>query len=153
MTVIEPERVTVAYSSEDPARHLDIEQALTDLRDLRAAQATLRMWDHLLSEWVADFLGRNEIDVDGVGHVQVRHGAVRKAWDHPALTRLVLARARDERIVTADGEYEDVGEAAVRVLTDCAHIDYWRVGKLRERGVDPDEYVETTPGRVSVVIT
>lgn len=145
------EGLTLSFDSAAPA---DLDQAASDLRDLRATIDALRSWEGVLSEFLSDALGRNEIDVDGVGRVGVKRGANRKAFDHDALRRLIIAKGRDERAVSVDGEVlESEGEAVGRALMECAHVDYWRKGALADRGVDLDEFCEVSPGRVSVVIT
>jgi hypothetical protein len=143
--------IHVAYSSS--LLDFDVDDAVQELAGLREVRAALADWENELTEMLAEALGRNTITVDGIGEVTVRQGAARKAWDHDQLLRVVLARSRDERIVDPEtGEAEDLAEATLRVLTECAHIDYWRKGALSERGLDVDEFCETTAGRPRVVI-
>lgn len=142
--------LTLSYDSATPT---DIDQAVRDLWDLRSTIEALRSWEYLLTEFLSDGLGRNVIDVDGVGRVEVKRGANRKQWDHDALIRLVIARGRDERAVSLDGEpLESEGEAVGRVLMECARPE-WRLTPLRDRQIDPDEFCEVSPGRVNVVIS
>jgi hypothetical protein len=81
-----------------------------------------------------------------------KSGTVRKAWDHPLLASLVARRA------TFDAETGEVlikPEDAQRVIDELltvGHIDYWRAGALRERGIDPDQYCETQKGRASLIV-
>lgn len=144
----------VTFTSADPAGHGDIDRAVRDLAELRAARKALADWEDVLAEFVADGIGRNTVHVDGVGAVEAKRGAKRTEWDHDALWRTVVARARDERAVDPDtGEVvESEGEAVGRVLAECAR-PAWRLTPLRDRGIDPDEYCHTQPGRISVVIT
>lgn len=145
------EGLTLSYDSAEPT---DLDEVAADLRDLRAAIDALRSWEVVLTDFLSDALGRNDMEVPGVGRVEVKRGANRKAWDHDALRRLVIAKGRDERAVSVDGEVlESEGEAVGRALMECAHVDYWRKGALADRGVDIDEFCEVSPGRVSVVIT
>jgi hypothetical protein len=153
------DRLVAEFSSGNPfdaatdgAQVLD--QAVIDLRDLREVIAALRAWEGVLTDFLADALGRNTIDVEDVGRVEIKRSANRKAWDHQALRARVLAAGRDERIIDPlTGEAEDLGSAVLRVLTDCAQIAYWRKEALAQRGIDVDEYCEQTPGGVRVVIT
>lgn len=146
--------VVVIYDSADPAEHGDIDRAVRDLAQLRAARKALADWELVLADYLADALGRNTIAVDGVGTVMVKAGAKRTEWDHDALHRTVVARARDERRIDPEtGEVvESEGEAVGRVLAECARPS-WRLTPLRERGIDPGEFCSTSPGRPSVIIT
>ena len=130
----------------------DVDQAVRDLIALREVREALAQWEGVLTELLEAALGYNTTEVDG-RQVSVKRGANRKSWDHDGLARVVLARARDERAIDPEtGEAEDLAEAALRVLRDCAHIDYWRKQALAGRGVDVDEYCATSPGRVTVVV-
>lgn len=72
-------------------------------------------------------------------------------WDTDGLAPVVMARARDERrVIEETGEYESEGEAVMRVTLRCAGVGYWRKGELRKLGIDPDEYLASSPGRLSV---
>ena len=141
---------TVDFSS--TVTPFDIDRAVADLAELREIRKGLADWESELTVWISEAIGRNTITVDGVGEVQVRQATDRKAWDHDALYRLVIARARDERRMDAEtGEYESEGEAVGRALMECARPS-WRVTALRDRGIDPDEYAESSSGKTSVVI-
>jgi hypothetical protein len=153
-----PEYVTTDAISvpayESSVDDFDVDRAVADLAQLRAIKAALSDWDRELCEWIGDALGRNQTDVDGVGHVEVKRGAARKEWDSDALIRLVIAKGRDERKVDVEtGEVlESEGEAVGRALMECARPN-WRVTALRARGIDADEYCSTSPGRVNVILT
>ncbi len=127
--------------------------ALVDeLAGVRAERARLRTVEIDLELQIDDAMTGRFLRV-GLFELERRRGANRKAWDHDGLLSVVLARSRDERICDqATGEYEDPGAAAVRVLAETAHIDYWRTQPLRARGVDVDEYCTTTPGTVFIDI-
>lgn len=131
----------------------DLDRAVSDLARLREIRQALAMWEGELTDWLADALGRNATDVDGVGRVEVKRGANRKEWDNDSLWRVVVSKARDERIANEmTGEYESEGEAVARVLADCMRPS-WRLTPLKDRGIDPDEFCSVSPGKTSVVIT
>jgi hypothetical protein len=146
-----PDSITVdVYRS--TVADFDVDRAVHDLAKLREIKAALSEWEGELTEWLSEALGRNEIDSAGL-HVEVKRGANRKAWDNDALIRLVIAKGRDERVLDEEsGEYESEGDAVGRALMACARPN-WRVTALRERGIDADEYCETSPGRVNVILT
>lgn len=152
--------ITLSYTSTVDTTDIS---AVGDLAQLRAVKDALKMWEHELEGWISDALGRNETDVEGVGHVQVKRGANRTEWDKPMLLRALLDSHRPP---TGDGELDptDDGHATIdteqfscspdlsRVL-DCFNLPSPRVTALRDRGIDPDELATVTAGKVSVVIT
>lgn len=154
------DRIDLTYSS--TVAEFDLDRAVADLAQLRRCKEGLSMWESELSTWISDALGRNEIDVEGVGHVTVKHGADRKAWDKRELLRAVLDSRRPP---SEDGEAHgsDDGQAFIgdelistspdlsRVL-DCFNLPAPRVTALKDRGIPVDEFCETTPGKVSVII-
>lgn len=158
------DHLSLAYASDDPGDHLDIERALHDLTGLREAVTALKMWEGVLSDWIADYLGRNTMDLEGVGHVEVKRGADRKEWDRQGLIRAVLDSRRAPDPVTGEMVGSDSGRAVIgdeflscsqdlaRIL-DCWNLGAPRVTALRERSIDPDEFCTSTPGKVSVIIT
>lgn len=151
ITITEDSIQVPAFTSSLAA--FDLDRAVEDLHRLRAIRQALAMWEGELTDWISDAIGRNTITVAGVGHVEAKRGANRKEWDNDALWRTVVAKARDERAVSLDGEpLESEGEAVGRVLGECMRPS-WRLTPLRDRGIDPDEFCQTTPGKVSVVIT
>lgn len=158
-----PDHLSVSFASDDPADHLDIERALRDLKELRDIRTALGDWEHLLTEWVADYLGRNTIDLEGIGHVEVKHGTDRKEWDRRELLRAVLdsrqtpsedgeANPCDDGFALVGGEELSCSPDLSRVL-DCWNLGAPRVTALRERGIDPGEFCTSIPGKVTVVLS
>lgn len=123
------------------------------LRDLRDLKRSIAVLDDHLSDLIAQEMGGKWAEVEGFGIVEVKKGSTRKAWDHDRLTSVVVARAIDERTLDEEtGEYEREATAVARALRDCAGFSYWKIGGLKKRGIDPEDYCETSPGRVSVVL-
>lgn len=117
----------------------------------REIRALREQRDHIVAAIVAAMPSK-VVELPGVGSLERKKGNDRRRWDHETLLRVVLARSRDERRADPEtGEYEDAGEAAVRVLAECAHVDYWRAAALKARGLDPDEYCESSPAPPSVI--
>lgn len=81
-----------------------------------------------------------------------RSGTVRKSWDHPLLASVI------SRLATVDhdsGEILMKAEDAQRVTDEimaCAGLAYWKVGELRQRGIDPGQYCEESRGRPSLIV-
>jgi hypothetical protein len=141
----------------------DLDQTVHDLAELRECISTLRSWEDVLTEWLSDALGRNGIEVEGVGHVEIKRGTDRKEWDKVPLLRMVLD---SRRRIGDDGELDirDTGNALVggeelscspdlsRVL-DVFNLPAPRVTALKDRGIDPDEFCASSPGKITVVIS
>ena len=58
----------------------------------------------------------------------------------------------DERLIDPDTGEVEPSWVVVTALRECAGISYWRIGALRDRGLDPDEFAETTSEARSVRI-
>ena len=163
VTQLDETHCAITYDSSDPAEHGDLDRAVRHLAELRNVTTTLKEWETVLVDWIADALGSNTITVDDVGTVEAKRGVTRKEWDRRALIRAVL----DSRLPPSeDGEVDpaDAGEAYVDgELVTCSPdlsrvLHVWNLGAprvtaLRDRGIDPDEFAATTPGRTSIIIT
>lgn len=158
------DHLSVSYASVDPIDHGDIDRAITELAELREIRSALADWEYLLTTYIADFMGRMTLTIDGVGHVEVKHGVDRKEWDRQGLIRAVLdsRRAPDPttgEMVGSDSGRAVIGDEFLSCSQDLARVlDVWNLGAprvtaLRERGIDPDEFCTSSPGKVSVVIT
>jgi hypothetical protein len=117
---------------------------LCAIRDCRADLASLA------KDIEAELLvtaGSKRFVVEGLGEVEIRKSIKRTEWDDEGLTRVLVARALDERIVNEQtGEYEPAHESVARVLSECARPS-WRVTPLRARGLAVDEFcVERADG-------
>lgn len=144
----------------DPYSELDrtptVEHGAEALRDIRAAIIALRLAEEVLTDFLADTMAGGQAEVEGVGFCQVRRGSTRVQWDHDALTGALYASMDGMHLwADADGELLHPGEAArngmalILALANPA----WRVTRLREHGIDPDEYSQRTPGKLSIQIT
>ena len=164
IVAIDTDNISVSYASADPDTHRDLDQAISDLHELRETVTALRMWEGVLTDWIADALGRNTLDLDGIGHIEVKHGANRKEWDRRALVRAVLDSRMPPHPDTGEMDPNDDGRAevdgeAISVSPDLGRVLHvWNLGAprvtaLRERGIDPDEFCQATPGKTSVVFT
>lgn len=160
---VQPDHLSLSYASDDPIDHLDLDRAIADLAELRSVRAALADWELVLETYIADSLGRNVTTVEGVGTVQVRYGTDRKAWATHDLLRAVLDSRMPPHPDTGEMDPNDDGRAevkgdAVSVSPDLGRVLHvWNLGTpritaLRERGIDPDEFAETTPGKVTVTI-
>lgn len=107
---------------------------------------------------VAAMGGDRKADIAGLGVVEVRGGRKRTKWDTTELARHIANRALVD-LDTGELKASTLAEAADLVLTElvaCAPMTpsmAWRVGALRDRDIDPDEWCESVPAPPTVQIT
>ena len=116
---------------------LELAELLYALRDVAAAVGHVRK----LAEAELIRLGEN-VDHPVYGLFEIRRAKSRKAWDHSLVAWKVAAEAINRREPNDDGEIEPAEHAAVAAVLDAAGIGYWRVGVLRDLGLDPDAYCD-----------
>ena len=103
-----------------------------------------------LTEEIAKEMPERKMEIGDHGVIE-RSYASNKKWDSDSLIPVLVARALDDRIVDkSTGEIEREATAVARVLKSCAGIGYWRMTELKEYGVEPDEYYETSSKRASL---
>ena len=125
------------------------------LAQLRALTGDLRQLAQHVEDDVAALMPDKQVEIPGVGVIERRKGTDRRKWQSEDLLRTLI---RDEIDPDGTGELPDAGtvlQSVMTVVTECVPITGslgWRVTKLRERGIDPDEWAECTPGRVTVQI-
>lgn len=130
---------------------LSLDDLVENLLETRERIQQLRDHERFLIDEIYDAAPQRKNET-AFGLVEVSKRRNRK-WDHEEATKHVVARALDERAVDPDtGEIEPSWVAVTRALRECAGIGYWRVGALRDRGLDPDEFAETTSEAKSVSI-
>ena len=128
-----------------------IDNLVHELLDTRDRIQRLREHERTLVAAIHDEADQRKTETR-YGLVEVAKRRNRK-WDHDEAVKHVVARALDERQVNPDtGEVEPSWVAVARALRECAGIGYWRVGALRDRGLDPDEFAETTSDTLSVTV-
>lgn len=125
----------------------ELVRLLVELRDLRAVLATVA------KDIEADLMPlatEKRWVVEGLGEVQVRRANKRTEWDSESLTRVLVARALDERILDeSTGEFEASHEAVARVISECSRPS-WRLTPLRARGIDETEFCHVEQGAWSI---
>lgn len=125
------------YSAQIDFDRDDFVRILVAVRDARAELATFAR--DVESELMAH-AGEKRWVTDGVGEVLIRKSTKRSEWDSESLTRVLVARALDERRLNEEtGEVEPPWESVARVLSECARPS-WRLTPLRSRGIQIDEF-------------
>lgn len=138
--------VMTEYEAADLDRD-DLVHWLAYLRDLKAELAT---FFGIVERDLMAQAGERRWVTPGIGEVTVRKATKRTEWDSEALTRVIVARALDERVLDeSTGEFEASHDAVARVLSECARPS-WRLTPLRARGIDPSEFCSERDGGYSV---
>lgn len=91
--------------------------------------------------------------VEWPGFIAERKGGLdRKHWEHDRLAWACIAD-----LTQVDGVIDDADAALVASVRDrllnCAAISYWRTGQVKQLGIDPNDYCETTKGRRTVQVS
>ncbi len=74
--------------------------------------------------------------------METKTGQPRKKWDHDSLAVAVAKRISDSSIDMDTGEVLKSTQQMIKELLEYAAPSYWRVGALRELGIDPDDYCD-----------
>ena len=83
--------------------------------------------------------------------IETKTGAPRKKWNHDTLAALVAKRITDAAIDMDTGEVIKTPQQMIRELLDYAAPSYWRVGALRELGIDADDYCDVGEPLTSLI--
>jgi hypothetical protein len=128
---------------------LDWDDAVRVAHELKMAKAALAAAE----EFVAKHAGavwptpwKEEQTVDGIGRANPYRNR-NTNWDNDDVVKEVV----DRRMAALEGEIPDPRDV-VRWITEVAHIDYFRIGKLRDLDIDPNEYRHTVYGTVRLGI-
>lgn len=128
---------------------MTVEDKATTLQVLRDLFGPQRQCEAGLERGIAhDFRDAGwdlQHELPGIGMVEVRRSKDRKAWQHDRVQSDWL------NAITVDGEYLDPAQVRDAFLS-VASISGYKVTGLRELGLDPDDYCDSTPGAPRVVI-
>lgn len=139
----------------DLAEEGDVEALAFGLVGLQRIAADLKTLTRSIENDLVRILPTPRVVIDGLGIVERHRTADRKGWKSAELLAHVLRVAVDP---DETGELPPAGELLERIrstLTKTVPFTAslsWRVTALRELGVDPDEWSETTYGRSTVQI-
>jgi hypothetical protein len=126
-----------------------------ELFAVRSQLAGLKLREADLADRLAAEMTEDRLELEGVGVFERRRKADRKAWDHEGVYSALLRRLHKfgpgEEVDELTGEIRELDpmEAAFLLLKACANPT-WRVTALRQQGLDPSEFCETTYSGYSI---
>lgn len=134
----------------DSARQMaeagDWESLMTGLAPLQSILADMRMLENQVKQHILETMPSKRVSVSGVGTAERMKRVTRKNWDSEELLRFVVLGALVDQ---ETGEIPaDPVVAVDRVLSEVrACVPFtgstsWRVGALKDRGIDPDEWCD-----------
>tara|TARA_R110002096_G_C14465178_1_gene712637 strand:- start:633 stop:1040 length:408 start_codon:yes stop_codon:yes gene_type:complete len=132
---------------------LTADEAIAALIDTRATIKELREHERDLIVRIEETSPGRKFDTPS-GAVEISKRRNRK-WDHDELIRNLTRVALDTReFDPATGELLDrpTWERVADAIKACAGIGYWRTGALKDHGLNPDEFAETTSTATTVTI-
>lgn len=124
------------------------------LADVRDARQALHKFEASVEAATARAMTGNRLELPALGIVAERKGGSKRTeWDHLRLAGVVArSYATDTDTGEVDSTLAEVAEHVSGWLLQFAAVSYWRAGKLREVGVDPDGYATVERGRRTVQI-
>jgi hypothetical protein len=99
---------------------------------------------HAANQWPSAW--KDAQHIEGVGTVRPYRSSNTK-WDDGEVVEALV----EKRMAATGGEIPDP-MTVVGWLLDAGKVDYWRTGKLKELGLEPDDYRHTTYGTVRLGI-
>lgn len=134
-----------------------VEALASFLAEVRGIRQALGKREQEIEDLLVDVMCEDTITITGVGSFTLRHGKDRKAFDSEELLRLVIRKALDpDETGELPQSIPEVVEAIFTEVYAAAPITpsmQWRVTRLKELGIDPDEWCTATPKRATVQIT
>lgn len=129
----------------------DVAELARTILAARALVGAVRDLEHTVEQLLVATMPSRQMVADGLV-LERKSGSLRKRWDHPAVASKLAARACiDEETGEVLGDSSFAQRVTDEILA-VGHVDYWRAGELRSRGIDPDRYAETERGQPTVVI-
>jgi hypothetical protein len=130
-------------------------ESAQELYAIRSQIASLKLREGELVDRLAAEMTDDRLELEGVGVFERRRKADRKAWDHEGVYSALLRHLRQagtvKEVDELTGEIRELDpmEAAFRLLKACANPT-WRVTALRQQGLQPDEFCQTTYSGYSI---
>lgn len=124
----------------------DWESLIRGLEPLQQILGDLRGIERSVKVWIAETMPERRVSVPGVGTVERKAQITRRNWDSEELLRKLVVRALvDPETGEIPSSPMDAVERVLSEIRACVPFTgstAWRVGPLRDRGFDPDEWCE-----------
>lgn len=147
--------LNLAAQADELASDGDLMSLAYGLSDLRRFRRQISDVEKHVEVLVADLMDRDILNLAADNVVlERRRGKDRHNWQ----SQSILDELFNASFVDADGVLRpttaiDRFREAVRACVPLTGSLAWRTQALRSYGLDPDEYAETSPGRVSVKVS
>jgi len=128
------------------AENGDWESLIRGLGPLQEVLGDLRILESSVKQYIADTIPERQVTVEGVGTVEKMKKTTRRNWDSEELLRKIVVTALIDpetgEIPSSPVEAVDKVMGEVKACVPFTGSTSWRVGALKERGYDPDEWCE-----------
>jgi hypothetical protein len=135
----------------------DYEALIRGLEPLQQILGDLRILEHAVKNYIADTMPERKVVVSGVGIVERKAKITRRNWDSEELLRKIVVNALVDQetgeIPSSPVEAVHQVVAEIRACVPFTGSTAWRVGALKERGYDPDEWCEENKDGYSIQFT
>ncbi len=131
----------------------DLDNLAIGLSAIRTLIGDLRMLADATEANVVELMPARRYEIEGLGTLERRKGTDRKAWEWESLWPLLVRLTLDP---DGTGELPDLPTTVASLTSLTQEVigltpsKQPRVTALRAMGVDPDDWCDATPGRVTV---
>lgn len=124
--------------------HSDLEEEADLLDSWRELLERFKVMDSLIVSDLSRRTPRSEklLELPRGGTVEIRRNVPRKKWDHEAIAPVVVEKIIEQAIDKTTGTINEPYSVLMLRLLDYAGVGYWKVGTLKDLGIDPDNYCE-----------
>jgi len=135
----------------------DWESLIRGLEPLQQILSDLRILENDVKNYIAETMPERRVSVEGVGTVERKAKITRRNWDSDELLRKIVMGALLDpdtgEIPSSPLEAVDRVMGEVKACVPFTGSTGWRVGALKDRGIDPDEWCEENRDGYSIQFT
>lgn len=144
----------LAKQAELLANRGDLHSLADGLHGIRGVKRAFSDLERHVENLVADTMTQDVVNLDDEVILERRRGKDRRQWQSEEILKTLYAQsAADENGEVVDPYvWLDRFYSAVKACVPLTGSLSWRAGALREHGLDPDQWAEVSPGRVSVKV-
>lgn len=138
--------MSMMASAQEMAEAGDWESLIAGLAPLQSILSDMRFLENQVKQHILETMPDKRVSVQNVGTAERVKRVSRKNWDSDALLRNIVLEALVDQetgeIPSSPVEAVDQVIAEVRACVPFTGSTAWRVGALKERGYDPDEWCD-----------